>query len=92
MKWFGKAWNPNLCVPEEEMETPIGEKCPKCTSRIESGDQGLMILCATTINLEKDECEVVPEAWHLDCFLRNLLPPEFIKKHPRVVGSNPGKN
>jgi len=92
VRWFGKPWNPSACVPSEKMDTPVGEKCPKCTSHIEEGDQGIVLLCATSINFESEQCEVVAEAWHLDCFLRRLLPPDFLKRHPRAVSQDPGKN
>ena len=93
MKWFGKAWNPRVCVAENEISTPVGEKCPKCTSHIEEGDQGVILLCAKSIDIEKELCEVVAEAWHLDCFLKTMLPPDLFKKHVRATGvSNSGKN
>ena len=74
------------------MDTPVGEKCPKCTSHIEEGDQGIVMLHADSIDVEKEKCEVHAQAWHLDCFLKLILPRDFLKSHPRVVSRDPGKN
>lgn len=92
MKWFGKPWNPRACTPSEKVGTPVGEKCRRCTSHIEEEDQGVILFCAVSIDTEKELCEVQAEACHLDCFLRMLLPPDYIKKHQGVISRNPGKN
>jgi hypothetical protein len=77
MKWFGKPWNSNLCVSEDYIRTPAGDKCPKCTSRIDHGDQGIVIPKVYTMDFEKVICEVELEAWHLGCFLRSILPKDM---------------
>lgn len=79
MKWFGKSWNPGLCIPENHVDTPVGEKCIKCAYSIREEDQGIIIFCAKSVDTEHELCEIEPEAWHLDCFLRSILPPSF---HP----------
>jgi hypothetical protein len=91
MKWFGTSWNPGVCVSADKIPTPVGEKCPKCTSHIEEGDQGVVIMHAQVIDFENETCEVVAEAWHLDCFLRLMLPPDYLKRHPNLV-RNTGHN
>lgn len=93
MKWFGKPWNPRCCTPSERIDTPVGEKCPRCTAHIDENDQGMVILCATRIDTEKEECEVVAEAWHLDCWLKSVLPPDMLKRHLQNAGVKTfGKN
>jgi hypothetical protein len=89
MKWFGKPWNPHLCVPEDRISTPVGEKCPKCTANIDEGDQGLVMPKVHEVDFANEVCEVTLEAWHLDCFLRNTLPKDM---HQRAGVRNSGKN
>lgn len=61
--WFGKAWNPNVCVPGDEKQTPVGEPCLWCKDLIQEGDQGL--LCPLPIHQECQLRSVVGGANHI---------------------------
>ena len=73
MKWFGKAWNPHLCEPDNEVETPVDEECPKCNGHIKEDDQGVVMFHVESIDVENETCEMVAQAWHLDCFLNSIM-------------------
>ena len=66
--WFGKSWGAPCCDPELHMPTPVGDLCVECAQPIEKTDQGMLIPFA-------DMTPAVLGAYHLDCFLGNVLGP-----------------
>ena len=91
ISWFGPKWNKNCCDPNNHVKTPVGDKCAKCTSHIEEGEQGVILFSPTSIDVSS--CDVEVQAWHLNCLLKTLLPPESLPRYKHFSGlSNPGKN
>jgi hypothetical protein len=60
MSWFGKAWNPMVCVPKEEIPVPVGQKCLWCKEEITKGDRGFVIRGS-----DKPQ--------HYACFMRSVV-------------------
>jgi len=71
MKWFGESWRAPICAPENEVKTPVGERCLLCKEHIEAGDQGLMMPFCTVIDAEPVSRQI---AEHIECFLDDVLP------------------
>lgn len=66
--WFGKSWGAPACEEEEHLPTPVGEPCARCVEPILVGHQGVIM---GAYSEEKGPHAV---AYHLDCYLRGLLP------------------
>jgi hypothetical protein len=66
--WFGNSWGAPCCDPEEHIETPVGEKCPRCGELIGHLDQGVTM---TLVPLSGPATLIHT---HLDCFLKQILP------------------
>lgn len=91
-KWFGEAWNPYRCTPEDHTETPVDAPCLYCEKPIAANDQGLTMPAQTGSNvidgIEHWVFEV--RAVHLDCFLDRVLP--HTNKCPRCRGLARGEH
>lgn len=65
-RWFGESWDAPVCDLATHAATPVGETCPDCGGGIFEGHQGLLIPWAE---------DGVERAYHLKCFLRDVLGP-----------------
>lgn len=72
MKWFGESWRAPICAPEDEVGTPVGERCLLCEEPIAAGDQGVVMPFSGDLVDGVVTARLVPE--HLDCFLDTVLP------------------
>ena len=68
MMWFGKSWGAPICDATEHVPAPVGLVCPECDMPIGMYDQGV------TMPLGKLDGTVSTLAYHLDCWLRHVLP------------------
>lgn len=91
-KWFGEAWNPHRCVPEDHTETPVDAPCLYCERPIAANDQGLTMPAQTGHQVIDGVEHWVFEvrACHIDCFLDRVLP--HTKKCPRCRGLEWGEH
>jgi hypothetical protein len=60
IQWFGIGWGAPINVIAQHIQTPIGALCFRCQIPIVLGDRGYLL-------------PPNQEAWHLGCFLGNLL-------------------
>lgn len=70
MQWFGEPWNPLCCVPERRVSVPHGRTCAVCAKPFRADAQGVELL-----GYEPDAQGWAIECFHLECFLRLMLPP-----------------
>jgi len=68
MKWFGESWGAACCEEDEHVPTPVGESCARCKEMIRDGDQGIV----SGLILLDGRMDVI--AYHLDCYLKGILP------------------
>ncbi len=68
MKWFGESWGAPCCEEDEHVPTPVGELCARCKEMICAGEQGVV----SGLVLLSGEMTTI--AYHLDCYLRGILP------------------
>ncbi len=81
MNWFGKKWNSECCQASSKVPTPLYRPCIACTKNIQRGDQGFMVPDVKKITIEEGRppsAVVVLEPYHLDCFLKNILPKNML--------------
>ena len=70
MKRFGESWGAPICDEYDGApwtETPVGEKCIRCTGLIIEGDQGIITPYYGGPDEMNGEC-----SYHLHCFLESL--------------------
>lgn len=66
--WFGRSWGAPCCALDDQVMTPIGMKCLICLIAIREGDQGI------TMPLLRLDGPATTCAYHLDCYLKTILP------------------
>lgn len=69
-RWFGTSWGAPVCDPEDRCEVPVGKFCGRCGEVIRKTDQGI----DTHLVSASDGTSRI--AYHLDCFLKKVLPCE----------------
>lgn len=74
--WFGKSWGAPVCDPESRAPTPVGSKCMRCEELIATDDQGVTLPYVGNPG-------VTLAHWHLDCYLKTILPHGPDCKHCR---------
>lgn len=62
VRWFGESWGAPICDPVDRVDVPVGRPCVGCGEAIRVRDQGV---------------SMVQASWHLDCWLRDILPPTY---------------
>ena len=73
--WFGASWDAPVCDEKTHRDTPVDKSCAECFDPIGPHDQGMLIPYLTTTVADTVERENTLEAFHLECFLRNVLGP-----------------
>ncbi len=97
MKWFGRKWNSRCCASADKVPTPVLQPCLSCTKLILRGDQGFMVPDMKTVTIEEGRpptAVIVLAPWHLDCFLKNVLPKSMLQaalEAAEIVGPGPSK-
>jgi hypothetical protein len=88
-QWFGKSWGAPCCEEDEHVATPVNEACTRCKEPIRPGDQGIAsVLVGAISRRQAFSAEMI--YFHLDCYLRGILPhgPEC----PHCRGVEPRKH
>jgi hypothetical protein len=70
--WFGASWDAPVCEESRHKPTPVGVLCIDCDEPIKKTDQGMLIPLA-----HERERGWELKAWHKECFLKNILPPNL---------------
>lgn len=83
-QWFGKSWGAPCCEEDEHVPTPLSARCVRCIEPILEGHQGIV---TPLVSLDGASTLV---AYHLDCYLKGILPhgPEC----PHCRGVEPSKH
>lgn len=72
-QWFGKSWGASCCEEDEHVRTPVWEKCTRCKEPIREADQGVgMYLLGEFSHRTAASVEML--YYHLDCYLKGILP------------------
>lgn len=69
--WFGQSWGAPACEPEDHIPVPVGSLCLQCKEPILVHDQGVTM---PLVSLEGEEYVTRSLAYHLDCWLKHILP------------------
>lgn len=67
--WFGESWGAPCCTEDEHISLPLGTMCAGCDELILQEQQGVALPLAS---LHPEQCRLL--YYHLDCYLRRVLP------------------
>lgn len=67
LKWFGVSWDAPVNTLCEHVPTPIDEPCAFCKDPIHWDHRGVLMA-------HVERSRTVYRPWHLDCFLRTIVP------------------
>ena len=72
--WFGQSWDAPVNEEGRHLPTPVGDTCASCLEPIQDTDRGMLI---PVVTFERGVSALL-EAWHLECYLRNMVGDELV--------------